>query len=79
MAGFSVETALGAGFGVIRRKPLALVAWGLVYLVFGFAPSMVVYAKAYPVLLAQSLHPTANDPQALVAALGPIAAWWPVI
>ncbi|MBS0363822.1 MAG: hypothetical protein JSR98_20810 [Proteobacteria bacterium] len=79
MAGFSVETALRAPFRVIRRKPLALVAWGLVYLVFGFAPSTIVSARLEPVFLAQSLHPGGGDPQAFLDALAPIAVWLPLI
>lgn len=79
MAGFSVERALGAGFGVIRRKPLALLAWGAVYLVFGLGPSMAAYWRAYPALLAQSLHPETSDPQAMAAAMSGMFAWWPLI
>jgi hypothetical protein len=30
---FSIEKALGAGFGLIRREPLAVVMWGLAYAV----------------------------------------------
>jgi hypothetical protein len=79
MTGFSVEAALSAPFKVIRRKPLALLAWAVVYLVIGFAPSMVVYAKFYPVLLAQSTGAQAYDPAALEAAMGPVAVWWPAL
>lgn len=79
MTAFSVETALRAPFRVIRKKPLALLAWGLVYLLFGFAPSMVVSSRIEPVILAESLHPGSSDPQALVNALAPISAWLPLI
>jgi hypothetical protein len=79
MAVFSVETALSAPFQVIRRKPLALPAWGLVYLLFGFAPTTVVSSRLEPVFLAQSLHPGSGDPQAFLDALAPIGAWLPLI
>ncbi|MBS0332788.1 MAG: hypothetical protein JSS35_08485 [Proteobacteria bacterium] len=79
MTAISVETALSAPFRAIRRKPLALLAWGLVYLVFGFAPSMVVSSRIEPVILAESLHPGSGDPQALMNALAPISAWLPLI
>ena len=33
MKAFSIEKALGAGFGLIRREPLAVLMWGLAYAV----------------------------------------------
>jgi hypothetical protein len=43
MAAISVGEAIGAGFGLIRRKPLAVLAWGFAQ-ALGFGLFMVAYA-----------------------------------
>lgn len=58
MASFSVTSAATAGFGVIGRAPLAVLAWGLVFLVvligpmvglmWGLAPQFIELFKAMP-------------------------------
>lgn len=44
MATFSMGEALGAGFGLITKKPLSVMAWGVVYLILGIAPIVGVIA-----------------------------------
>lgn len=44
MATFSIGEALEAGFHVIRRRPLSLLAWGLVYFVLAVLPSAALFA-----------------------------------
>lgn len=67
MATFSVSEAAGAGFRLIGRRPLAIAAWGLVYLVVGVAPQFAVMAAVWPDVgtLAREAH--AN----VAAASGP--------
>jgi hypothetical protein len=77
MGDFSVERALGAGFSVIKRRPLALLAWAAAYFVVGLLPTSFVWAKTMPALLAQAAQPAA-DPQA-IAALSGMSGWTPVL
>lgn len=39
MATFSIGDAVGAGFDVIRRRPVSVLAWGLAYFVLAVLPS----------------------------------------
>src|ERR1700722_5299627 len=43
MAEISIDGAVGAGFGLIRRKPLTVLAWGLVQ-ALGVVPFFGAYA-----------------------------------
>ncbi len=45
----SVERALGAGFGLIRRHPGAIAAWAIVYIVIGVLPQFAVLSLMGPV------------------------------
>jgi hypothetical protein len=44
MATFSMGEAVGAGFGLIAKKPLSVLAWGLAYLILGVAPVVGMFA-----------------------------------
>jgi hypothetical protein len=77
MGDFSVERALGAGFSLIKRRPLALLAWAATYFVVGLLPTSFLWAKLMPAILAQAAQ-RAADPQAL-AAFGGISGWTPVL
>ncbi|MBC6981767.1 hypothetical protein [Caulobacter sp. 17J80-11] len=44
MATFSISDALEAGFNVIRRRPVSLLAWGLVYFVLAVLPSAALFS-----------------------------------
>lgn len=48
MARFSVGEAATAGFGVIARKPLAVLAWGLALLVAAVLPTYILFWVAGP-------------------------------
>ncbi len=80
MAAFSVESALGAGFSVIRRKPLALLVWAAVYLAAYLAPLWAIYtrlASAGTIRAAQ--HGAVADPQAAIQVVaGLMTGWTPV-
>ncbi|USQ94684.1 hypothetical protein [Caulobacter sp. RL271] len=67
MARFSVAEAATAGFGVIGRKPLAVLAWGLVILVATAAPMYLLLWTMRPdfaMLMQIGQQPgPANDPE----------------
>lgn len=69
MASFSVGEAATAGFGIIVRKPLAVLAWGLVLLVATAAPmyGLLLFMRPDFALLMQmgAQNGTSNDPQLL--------------
>jgi hypothetical protein len=44
MATFSMGEAIGSGFGLIVRRPLSVLAWGLVYLVLLAIPLIAIFA-----------------------------------
>jgi hypothetical protein len=44
MATFSISDAVVAGFDVIRRRPLSVVAWGLAYFALAVLPSAGLFA-----------------------------------
>ncbi|HEY0435528.1 MAG TPA: hypothetical protein VGC92_02740, partial [Phenylobacterium sp.] len=48
MAGFSYVRAIGAGFGVIRRKPWAVLAWAGAYLVLAALPLLLIISQILP-------------------------------
>jgi hypothetical protein len=47
---FSAERAIGAGFRLIRREPLAFLAWTVVYLVIGILPVFAMFSVIVPVV-----------------------------
>jgi hypothetical protein len=52
MQNISVGAAIGEGFRLIRREPLALLAWSLVYFVFGVLPSIWLLTQMIPIYIA---------------------------
>jgi len=44
MASFSVTAAVGSGFGIVGRKPLAVLAWGIVMTLLMIVPMVVFFA-----------------------------------
>jgi len=77
MADFSIGDALGSGFGLMGKRPVSVMAWGLTYLVVGMALPFWMVANALgPDFIAQfrNLHagmtPPANFPQ----MMGPMQA-----
>lgn len=61
MASFSIGEALGSGFGVIKRNPVAVVAWGIVYTIISFLPLILMWFVAGPEL--RDLFATAGSGQ----------------
>ena len=85
MADFSVSQALGAGFSIIRRKPLAVAVWGLVYFAIAVVPMLLVMGTAAPAFLdairsaAAGGTPSEPDPAIMAAIMGPMMLLQPVI
>lgn len=46
MADFSISDALGSGFGLMSRRPVSVVAWGLTYLVIGVALPLSIFGAS---------------------------------
>jgi hypothetical protein len=74
MDSFSFGQAIGAGFRVIGRRPLAVLAWAAVYLVFVIVPALAVLRYMLPDMIAAmqqaALHAgehTRPDPTAMMA------------
>ena len=76
MADFSTSDAIGAGFGLIARRPLSVLAWGLIYFILAGLPALAMFAWVGPdyfnfirEAMQGALHP--GDAQALQAAMAP--------
>jgi hypothetical protein len=65
MKAFSVEKALGAGFGLIKREPLAVLMWGVAYVVM----TVVIQAIALGPALGAVLTGVLSDPEDAEAAV----------
>jgi hypothetical protein len=52
MSDFSIGDAVGAGFGLIAKRPLSVLAWMVVYLVLATAPSLAHLSTIQPALSA---------------------------
>ena len=52
MATFSMGEALGAGFGLIAKKPLSVLTWGVAYLILGLGPVVALFVLMAPDFLA---------------------------
>ncbi len=48
MAGFSFGQAVGAGFGIVARKPLAVLIWAVAYLALVTLPAFAVMIQGLP-------------------------------
>ena len=48
MASLSVSAAAGAGFKLIGKRPLSVLAWGLFYVLVGVAPALAMFSAAAP-------------------------------
>jgi hypothetical protein len=83
MGEFSYGQAIGAGFRLIGRHPLALLAWSAVYLIFLILPALAFVSYAFPLIIAASremaTHPGRPDPAQLMALRGGMFGWQPVI
>ena len=61
MAGFSIGTATGSGFGLIRRRPLSVFVWGLL-MIIPAAGSMALALPMMETFMGEALR---GDPEAI--------------
>lgn len=54
MATFSIGEAVGSGFALIRREPMAVLAWGLAYFVVGVLPQIAMFGLVFPDFIAMA-------------------------
>jgi hypothetical protein len=54
MRDFSAGEAIGAGFRLIGREPIAVLAWTAIYFLIGFLPQMAVFAAFMPDMAAMT-------------------------
>ena len=73
MPEFSITQALGAGFRLIGRNPLAVVAWGFLQLLITTGPLILLMAAIAPGMLSR-----AGDPAGTAAAAGAITMLQPI-
>ncbi len=85
MADFSIGEALGAGFGLVGRRPISVLTWGLAYVLLGVAlPLGLVFWALGPDIvglmskLQSGLAPNA-DPQVFMALQAKIMVVQPVM
>ncbi|MFL5298113.1 MAG: hypothetical protein ACJ798_17185 [Phenylobacterium sp.] len=78
MGDFSAERAITAGFGVIRRKPAALLAWAAVYFVGAILPQGLIWSRMAPIM-ALTRQGQAPDPQMYAEATSGMFAWAPLM
>ena len=86
MAGFSYLQAIGAGFGVIRRKPWAVLAWAGAYLVLAALPLLLIISQVLPDAVATYrdaahalAHGAAPDPAKAMALSARFSGLQPLI
>lgn len=75
MADFSIGDAIGSGFGLMSRRPVSVLAWGLTYLVIGVAAPLALFgaiAGADLLGLIRQIQPGA--PAANLALVAPFNA-----
>lgn len=76
MAEWSMGDAVASGFRLIRREPLAFLAWTVIYAVVGLAPQAFSTMLSISTLTAAAGAPS-SDPTALAEAMGPLQALQP--
>jgi hypothetical protein len=64
MAGFSASNAIGTGFRLIARHPLAVLAWALAYVVLGVLPQLAVMGTVLPDMFGFYRDALRNAPEA---------------
>jgi hypothetical protein len=83
MGSFSFGRAVGAGFRVIGRHPLAVLAWAAVYLVFVILPALALAAYALPALIAatkdMASHAGGPDLAQIMAFQTGVFGWQPAV
>lgn len=75
MADFSIGDALGSGFGLMGRRPLSVLAWGLVYILIGMVlpiALMVGMVGSDFVSLFANMHYSATDPTVFARSMAPM-------
>lgn len=88
MANFSASAAIGSGFRLIRRDPMALLWWAGAYLVLGVLPQVLVMGAALPdfIALYQQIGRdavlgvnTSPDPASMLAMQSKMMALQPIM
>jgi hypothetical protein len=74
MADFSAGEAIGAGFGIIKRRPKAILAWAAAYFVGGILPQGLIWSQLAPLM--QVGH--TPDPAALAARMSSLGGLAPL-
>ena len=77
MADFSISDALGSGFGLMGKRPVSVMAWGLTYLVIGMALPLWVAASVLGpdfISLFRNLHPGMPPPANFAEMMAPMHA-----
>jgi len=81
MGDFSFGDAIGAGFRVIGRKPLAVLIWAAAYLLLVGLPTAVFVAHVIPAMAAAaqaaSMHVGRPDPAQFMAWRAGVFGWQP--
>jgi hypothetical protein len=75
MRTFSGTGAIGAGFRLIGREPVAFLAWAVVYGVVGLLPQLFVMGKSLGAMMNLGANP---DPTAAAAAMAPLQQLQPI-
>lgn len=72
MAGFSFGQAIGAGFGIVARKPLVVLIWAVAYLVLVTMPTFAVVIQGLPEVAAAYRDLARHAVQGAAPTLGQI-------
>lgn len=78
MTELSISRAAGTGFGLVRRRPGAVAAWGLVYFLLAILPQFLVLALVFPDLgsIAEGSGPDRDSAQMLALQSKVSLAQW---
>jgi len=83
MAGVSVSAAAGAGFALIGRKPLIVLAWGMVIFLAGVLPGGGLFALVGPSMMdffrQAAMHPQSPPDPSQLSGLGGLMLLNPLI
>jgi hypothetical protein len=83
MGDFSVGDAIGSGFRLVGRAPLAVLAWAAVYLALVLAPTLALVRFGMPAIIAAveqtQAHSGAPDPAGMMALQSGFMVWQPAV
>lgn len=82
MAQIDIGKTAFAGFGLVRRKPLAVVGWGVFLFVVGFLPALAMIgpmAGAFGEFIHMAEANQEPDPEKMMALMMPMQAMQPIL